>query len=100
LKLAQGQRFNLGIRLEHIQIASSTTHLMVEVTLVEPLGREILVRAMLLGENRGKAAILSIQMSPMARPKVGDRLPLQLDLDYLCIFDPMTGKNLSVIDPL
>jgi len=100
LNLAQGQRFNLGIRPEHIQIASSTTHLIVEVTLVEPLGREILVRAMLLGENRGKATILSIQMSPMARPKVGDRLPLQLDLDHLCIFDPMTGKNLSVMNSL
>jgi multiple sugar transport system ATP-binding protein len=97
LNLSQGQRFNLGIRPEHIQIASSMTHLTVEVTVVEPLGREILVRAMLPSENQGKATVLSIQMSPTSRPRVGDRLPLQLDLNHLYIFDPTTGKNLSVI---
>jgi multiple sugar transport system ATP-binding protein len=100
LNLAQGQRFNLGIRPEHIQIASSAMHLMVEVTLVEPLGREILVRTALSVENQGKATILNIQMSPTSRPRVGDRLSLQLDLNHLCIFDPTTGKNLSVMEHL
>ncbi len=100
LKLVPGQRVNLGIRPEHIQIASSTTHLMVEVTLVEPLGREILVRAVLPIESRGKATILSLQLSPTSRPRVGDRLPLQLDLNHLCIFDPTTGRNLSVMEHL
>ena len=100
LHLAPGQRFNLGIRPEHIQIASqpNTTHLMVEVTVVEPLGREILVRTVVLNENRVKVAVMSIQMLPTSRPRVGDRLPLQLDLNHLCIFDPTTGKNLSVIE--
>jgi len=98
LKLAQGQRVNLGIRPEHVQIASSTTHLMVEVTLVEPLGREILARATLLSESQGKPTTLSLQLSPTSRPKVGDRLPLHLYLERLCIFDPITGKNLSVMD--
>lgn len=100
LKLLPGQRFNLGIRPEHIQVASSPIHLMVEVMLVEPLGREILVRTALRVENRGNAAILNIQMSPTSRPRVGDRLPLQLDLNHLCVFDLTTGKNLSVIEPL
>jgi hypothetical protein len=38
-----------------------------------------------------------IQMLPAFQPKVGDRLPLQLDLNHLYIFDPATGKNLSVV---
>lgn len=100
LALAQGQRFNLGIRPEHIQIASDQTHLMVEVTLVEPLGREILVRTALPIENRSKAMTLNIQMSPTSRPRLGDRLPLHLNLDYLCVFDPTTGKNLSLMERL
>lgn len=94
LNLVEGQRFNLGIRPEHIQIASSATHLTVEVTMVEPLGREILVRTLLSGERQGKAPVLNMQMSPTSRPRVGDRVPLQFNLNHLCIFDPTTGKNL------
>ncbi|NJR38316.1 MAG: sn-glycerol-3-phosphate ABC transporter ATP-binding protein UgpC [Leptolyngbyaceae cyanobacterium CSU_1_4] len=100
LMLVKGQPFNLGIRPEHIQIASSALHLKVEVRLVEPLGREILVRSVLLGENPANGAMLSLQMLPTSRPRVGDCLLLQLDLEHLCIFDPMTGKNLSVMESL
>jgi multiple sugar transport system ATP-binding protein len=96
LNLAQGRRFNLGIRPEHIQVATDTPHLTVEVTVVEPLGREILVRTTLPVEHGGTAPVLNIQLAPTARPRVGDRLPLQLDLNHLCVFDPTTGKNLAV----
>jgi multiple sugar transport system ATP-binding protein len=96
LNLAKGQRFNLGIRPEHIQVATDTPHLTVEVTVVEPLGREILVRTTLPVEHGGTAPVLNIQLAPTARPRVGDRLPLQLDLNHLCVFDPTTGKNLAV----
>jgi multiple sugar transport system ATP-binding protein len=95
--LAPG-RINLGIRPEHIHIAAqpSTMHLAVEVTVVEPLGREILVRTALPVENRGNAPVLNIQLPPTVRPKVGDRLPLQFDLNHLCLFDPTTGQNLAL----
>jgi multiple sugar transport system ATP-binding protein len=97
LGLAQ-DRVNLGIRPEHIHLADppTTMHLAVEVTVVEPLGREILVRTVLPTENRGQAPILNIQLPPQVRPRVGDRLPLKLDLNHLCIFDPATGKNLAL----
>jgi multiple sugar transport system ATP-binding protein len=99
--LAKGQRFNLGIRPEHVQVAEAGTeaaHLTTEVTVVEPLGREILVRTALPVEHGGTAPVLNIQLAPTARPRVGDRLSLQLDLNYLCVFDPTTGKNLAVSD--
>jgi multiple sugar transport system ATP-binding protein len=97
LNLTKGQRFNLGIRPEHVQATTDAPHLMAEVTVVEPLGREILVRTALPVEHGGTAPVLNIQLSPTARPQVGDRLPLQLDLEHLCIFDPTTGKNLAVL---
>jgi multiple sugar transport system ATP-binding protein len=99
--LAKGQRFNLGIRPEHVQVVGDGTnagHLTTEVTVVEPLGREILVRTALPVEHGGTAPVLNIQLAPTARPRVGDRLSLQLDLNYLCVFDPTTGKNLAVSD--
>jgi multiple sugar transport system ATP-binding protein len=97
LNLSPGKLFNLGIRPEHLQIASGTPHLMAEVTVVEPLGREILVRTTLPVSHGGKAPVLNIQLSPTARPQVGDRLPIQLDLNHLCVFDPATGQNLSIL---
>jgi multiple sugar transport system ATP-binding protein len=96
LKPHSGQRFNLGIRPEHLHIATqpSQMHLAVEVTVVEPLGKEILVRTTLPVENRGSAPILNIQVAPELKPKVGDRLPLFLNLDQLCVFEPNSGENL------
>jgi multiple sugar transport system ATP-binding protein len=71
-------------------------HLAAEVTVVEPLGREILVRTTLPMENRSSAPVLNIQLPPTVRPKVGDRLPLQFDLNHLCLFEPTTGRNLAL----
>ena len=63
-----------------------TTHLKV----VEPLGREILIKASLPGTS----ILLNAQVSPNVDVRVGDRLSLQLDLDRLFIFDPTTGDRL------
>jgi multiple sugar transport system ATP-binding protein len=95
-----GQRFNLGIRPEHLRLASEEfpRHLMTEVVLVEPLGREILVRSLLPTENRDTAPVVNLQVTPAFRPTVGDRIPLHLDLSHLMIFDPTTGKNLAIDD--
>jgi multiple sugar transport system ATP-binding protein len=95
INLTTGQRYNLGIRPEHIQIASesSSGHLIADVSVVEPLGREILIRAVLPVE-RGSAPTLNLQMSPILSPRSGDRLSLRLDLDQLFVFDPVTGNSL------
>jgi multiple sugar transport system ATP-binding protein len=93
LRSAQGQRVNLGIRPEHLQLADTDAHLKAEVTIVEPLGREILVRA-IVPTAEPAAPVLNIQLAPELRPQVGDRLALRLDLDRLFVFDPTTGDRL------
>ncbi|NJO42515.1 MAG: ABC transporter ATP-binding protein [Cyanobacteria bacterium CRU_2_1] len=97
LKPSLEQRFNLGIRPEHIQLASDThpQHLTVEVAVVEPLGREILIRSVLLAESQGRISMVNVQVAPEVRVTVGDRLPLHLTLDRLVVFDPTTGSNLN-----
>ena len=97
LQAYQGQRVNLGIRPEHLQVVleGTTHHIAVEVTLVEPLGREILIRARVPASDRTTPSIVSIQVPPDLRPHVGDRLVLQLDGERLFVFDPATGDRLD-----
>lgn len=100
LNLRQGQSFDLGIRPEHIYINEPQSYrehregeageLMVEVKVVEPLGRETLIRAGLPGST----ALLNIQVGGDVRPRPGDRLSLQLDLNELFVFDPKTGDRI------
>ncbi len=94
LRLRQGQSFDLGIRPEHILINESQeqaeenqTQLVVEVKVVEPLGRETLIRAALPRST----SCLNIQIGGNVRLRPGDRLSLQLDLNQLFVFDPQTG---------
>ncbi|WP_193194954.1 ABC transporter ATP-binding protein [Nostoc sp. MG11] len=93
LHLPQGQSFNLGIRPEHIfinelqQAAENQNQLVVEVKVVEPLGRETLIRAALPRST----ALLNIQTGGNVRLRPGDGLSLQLDLNELFVFDPKTG---------
>jgi multiple sugar transport system ATP-binding protein len=98
LQSRQGHSFDLGIRPEHIKINTDselTTQnsglLSVEVKVVEPLGRETLIRAGL----PGSAVALNIQVGGDVRRCPGDRLSLQLDLNQLFIFDPKTGDKIS-----
>lgn len=81
---------HLGIRPEHVEIASEP-HLSASVTVLEPLGREILVRASVMA-----AAELTLQLwaTPASCVRVGDCLPLQFNLDHLFVFHPTTGENL------
>ncbi|MBE9002453.1 ABC transporter ATP-binding protein [Nostoc sp. LEGE 12447] len=118
LQLRQGHSYDLGIRPEHIFIneppsgftvayggkpaysADSPSRqereegnegqLIVEVKVVEPLGRETLIRAGL----PGSAVVLNIQVGADVRPRPGDRLSLQLDLNHLFVFDPKTGDRI------
>lgn len=84
------QQLDLGIRPEHINISSEPSALTVDVKVVEPLGRETLIRATIPGSLQ----TLSIQAPGNIRPHPGDKLNLNLDLDYLFVFDATTGNKL------
>jgi multiple sugar transport system ATP-binding protein len=95
LRSTQGQRVNLGIRPEQLQVATEETpHLTATVTVVEPLGREVLVRATIPSKEALNAPVLNLQVSPTLTPQVGDRLPLRLNLDHLFVFNPATGERM------
>lgn len=93
LQPLQGQRYDLGIRPEHLQISADTDYLKVEISMIEPLGREVLVRAVLLTASP-RSPELAFQCRPDQCPRVGDRLSLALDLKQLFVFDQQTGKTL------
>ncbi len=97
----EGQGFDLGIRPEYVFIRpeargegnkeeTPTPDLIVEVRVVEPLGREILVRAGLVGTNLQ----MTVQAAADVRLRSGDRLSLRLDLNQLFVFDSTTGDTL------
>ncbi len=64
--------------------------LTVEVKVVEPLGRETLIRAALPGSS----AMVNIQAGGDIRPQPGDKLSLELDLNRLFVFNITTGDRL------
>ncbi len=92
----RGESFELGIRPEHITIISSTemaediATLTIEIDLVEPLGKEILIRGNFPDSH------ISINLFAPAnwQGQKGDRLTIKLDLQQLFIFDSNTGKTL------
>jgi multiple sugar transport system ATP-binding protein len=99
LQSATGQLFDLGIRPEHIQVVqtsndpnSQRSHLPIEVRLVEPLGRENLIRAVLSDQPE---QAMNLRTAPDLHPRPGDRLSLQLDLDQLMVFDPTSGDRIN-----
>ena len=84
--------FEIGIRPEHISLVQSELSendvLSLLVDLVEPLGRETLVKA--------KAADSNLQLNLITnaawRGRKGDRILVKFDLEQLFIFEPNTGK--------
>ncbi|MEG4855898.1 ABC transporter ATP-binding protein [Microcoleus sp. K1-B6] len=108
LQAREGQGFDLGIRPENIEIFTPQTvedddlktdvwalekvPLDVEVKVVEPLGRETLIRASL--PLLSAETTVQLQIPASVRLRSGDRLKVQLDFDRLFIFDPSTGEAL------
>ncbi|MEY2833017.1 MAG: hypothetical protein RLZZ574_2276 [Cyanobacteriota bacterium] len=96
LQLSPGQKFNLGIRPEHIQIqpiSAQNEHdcLVVEVDLVEPLGRETLITAIVPGSNI-KLNLLTDAQCPSHQ---GDRLTVKFDPAHLFVFDVNNGRTIN-----
>ncbi len=96
----EGQKYELGIRPEDIVIAShkhkedseepknNFAQITVNVEIVEPLGRETLVRGSLPGTD----LFINLHAPAYWRGEPGDRLIIQLDLDRLYLFEAATGK--------
>ena len=90
-----GEQINFGIRPEHIVITSlyhdgerEDNHprpgqLKVVVQVVEPLGKETLVKVKLMDSP----LTINFHAPPYWRGKSGDRITIQLDLDKLFVFD-------------
>lgn len=99
LQSTAGQPFDLGIRPEHMQVTQTSSNpssqqssLPVEVRLVEPLGRENLVRAVVSGQPEQS---VNIRTAPDLYPRPGESLSLHLDLNQLMVFDPSSGDRLK-----
>lgn len=98
LQLAPGQPVDLGIRPEYVELinhsrqddADRRGELRMEVRVVEPLGRETLVRGCLPESE----VLLDVLAPSDWRGCPGDRIGIQFDLDQLFIFDPSTGDAL------
>jgi multiple sugar transport system ATP-binding protein len=94
LQATPGQCFDLGIRPEYIRINPGSNHLLAIAAVVEPLGRETLIRAEIPAQGTSKPQILNIQVEAGKPVQPGDRLPLELDLAHLFVFEPATGRAL------
>ncbi|KJH73019.1 ABC transporter ATP-binding protein [Aliterella atlantica] len=98
LQPQEGQKFNLGIRSENMYINTTdndvetlyTTSLQVIANVIEPLGRETLIRS----EIADLGVQINVQADRNIQAHSGDRISLALDLDQLFVFDSNTGIRL------
>jgi multiple sugar transport system ATP-binding protein len=87
--LGAATRLVLGVRPEHLTETHSNPHLTGRVDMLEPLGAEVHA----LGELDGQTLVASLD--PDTRLRVGDPLPLRMDLDRIHLFDRATGLALG-----
>lgn len=90
-------RYTLGIRPEQMQVVAETEpfHLKTVVALVEPLGRETLVKVELPGPSGAPTPVLDLIAPGSIALHPGDRLFLRFDLEHLFLFDANTGERLA-----
>lgn len=95
-----GQKFDLGIRPEHISLDRASADdnnkdkLVLQVNLVEPLGRETLIKASAPESNFN----LNLLADGAWRGKQGERIFVKFDPTNIFIFDPERGNNLIIND--
>ena len=98
LQPTQGQKFDLGIRPEHITLCNSRTEpvkrdrITLIVKLIEPLGRETLIKASLPESN----FCFNLLADAAWQGNKGDRITVKFNRDRLFIFDPNNGSNLTL----
>ena len=97
LRLHEGQKFEIGIRPEHITLSNSAltaadpNSIVLQVELVEPLGRETLIRAVAVESNLK----LHLLADNYWRGQKGDLLAVKFDLEQLFIFDSESGATIN-----
>jgi len=89
------EKFCVGIRPEAISLTSTTSQdnlapLRVEVKLIEPLGRETLLR----GEVTGTQQTLNFLVPGIWQGSLHDLLTVQVNLNELFIFNQSNGKRI------
>jgi len=93
------EHFELGIRPERLQIAnrfaselnSQTANILIaEVMVIEPLGKEILLRTRLQDSHHP----VNLFAPPDWQGKIGEIIKVAIDLNHLFIFDAQSGKTL------
>ena len=96
ISLSQNQVVSLGIRPEQISLAEHNEDaLVVRIELVEPLGREILVRGQIPPKNPdAPPQRLNFFVQPPTLPRLNDTLRLQVDPKHWFLFDPVGGQTL------
>lgn len=94
LDLKPGTSIELGVRPEDVQLSNERQgHLCVEVSLIEPLGRETLIRGTLRGSNGQDSTSINFFAPARVLPKPGDRLWLEFSPQTLLAFDPSSGQT-------
>ncbi len=89
-----GRPVTVGVRPENILEPGRPPHgptapVTVEVEIVEPLGHEVIVHGR-VGDD-----VLVATVGPHRAPRLGDQLPLQIELDALHLFDGATERRLA-----
>ena len=93
LQLNSVPKIDLGIRPEHLTIEPNSTQdnddcLVLEVDLVEPLGRETNIKAVIPDSQ----IRINLVVDGQCQSRKGDRLTVKFDLDRLFMFDVNNGQ--------
>jgi multiple sugar transport system ATP-binding protein len=96
-ELQSGQRFDFGIRPEHVTISSALPHVMGTVISMEARDSKVLVRAELPGPG-GVFPIVFWLSNEEPAPAIGDVVPLKFDLKQMALFDLGTGDRIFPLE--
>ncbi|WP_169570259.1 sn-glycerol-3-phosphate import ATP-binding protein UgpC [Sneathiella limimaris] len=93
LKSMAGKPIKLGVRPEHLEIASSEAGaLPLTVTLVEHLGADTLIH----GHFGSDQNDLTVRCSGTQAVRVGEILPIAITPDHIHLFDPVTTRRIDI----